>query len=386
MYFVATTLAGLEEVLSSELRDLGAEDIKSFQRAVRFKGSFALMYKANLNLRTALRILYELKSFPLRKESDLYDELFKMNWPVLFSPDKTISVHSAISTVVFNNSHYVSLKAKDAIADRFRKDTGRRPDVDTVNPDISIHIHIHDRRVDVSLDSSGIPLFKRGYRLNQHLAPLNEVLAAGMLLMSGWNGQSDFYDPMCGSGTLSVEAAMIAKGIPPGIMREKFSFMHWKDFDEGLFLRIRDSLMVSREFHHEILASDISPAAVEHAKENIRRARLEDLVKLSRKDFHTIGNVNQGSLIILNPPYGERISEADINDFYRKIGDSLKKNFSGSTAWILSGNPEALKFVGLKPDRKTDLLNAKIKCKYCRFVLFQGKREDFLSSGGSSGK
>jgi putative N6-adenine-specific DNA methylase len=384
MYFVATTLKGLEEVLAAELNELGATDIRPFNRAVRFKGSFALMYKANLCLRTALRILYEIKSFPLHKESDLYDHIYSIDWPALFDPSKKISVHSAISTQFFDNSHFVSLKSKDAIVDRFRNDRGKRPDVDVTNPDISIHIHIQDRRVDVALDSSGIPLFKRQYRLSQHIAPLNEVLAAGMILMTGWKGDSDFLDPMCGSGTLAVEAAMIARGIPPGIMRENFSFLNWNSFDKALYDRMRESLYLSKEFNHKIFASDISAEAVKKANENIKRALLDDVIHLRQADFHNLKPEKKGSIAVINPPYDERIKENDIREFYKKMGDTLKRNYGGSDAWILSGNVDALKFIGLKPERKVDLLNASIKCKYCHYKLFEGSRKDFIIANHSS--
>jgi len=342
------------------------------------------MYKANICLRTALRILYEIKSFPLRKESDLYDQIYEIKWESYFSPDKTIAVHSAVSSQVFDNSHFVSLKAKDAIVDRFRALAGKRPDVDTENPEISIHVHIHDRRVDIALDSSGSPLFKRAYRLSQHIAPLNEVLAAGLILMSGWRGESDLLDPMCGSGTIAIEAALIAKGIPPSILRTDFAFMNWNDFDPVLYEKIRETLYVSKEFNFKIKASDISEKAVKSAQENIQRIMLDDVIELKQADFHQLNHKTDSPLtIIMNPPYDERIKEDDINMFYKSMGNTMKRNFAGSDAWILSGNPGALKFIGLKPEKKTDLLNAKIKCKFCHYKLFSGARKEFLSESRS---
>jgi len=271
------------------------------------------------------------------------------------------------------------LKAKDAIVDRLRNKTGHRPDVDLRNPEVLINIHVNNSIVDLSLDSSGEPLYKRGYRLEGFEAPLNEVLAAGMIKLSGWTGDSDFLDPMCGSGTLAIEAAMIAKGIPPGVFRSSYSFQNWNGYDEDLYRRILEDMMVSKSFDHIIVASDISVQALESARKNINEAILEDMIELKHIDFFETKARSGNGLIIINPPYGERIKKERMNDFYKKIGDHLKFNFPGYTAWILSANLEALKLIGLKPSLKIPLINGKLDCRFNKYELFSGKRVDYLT-------
>ncbi len=379
--FVATTLFGLEDVLAGELQEQGAENIRPFHRAVRFSGSPALMYKLNLTLRTAIRILVNIKSFTARNEEDFYDQVTAIDWNGYFPPSRSITVNSAVNSKYFSHSHYIALKAKDAIVDKFRKQTGKRPDVDVNNPDISIHVHINDFRVDISLDSSGEPLFKRGYRTSQFIAPLNEALAAGMILMSGWRGESDFIDPMCGSGTLPIEAAMIALNVPPGILRSSFAFMNWNDYDEDLYTHIVESLLVSKPFHHKIRGYDISAEAVTLARDNAAKALLGDMIEIERADFMEVRAPGEEGLIMMNPPYGERIREERIVDFYKSIGNRLKQEFAGYTAWILSANTEALKYVGLKPTVKKELLNGSLKCKFLKYDMFKGKRKDQFGNG-----
>ena len=379
--YVATTLFGLEEVLAGELERLGINEYQSFQRAIKFKASKAQLYKLNLSLRTAIRILLNIRSFKAVNEDNLYDGIYNIDWKEYFHPGKTIAVRTAVNSNYFNNSHYVSLKVKDAIVDRFRDDVGRRPSVDTESADISINVHINGDRVDVSLDSSGDPLFKRGYRTKQYIAPLNEALAAGMILISGWDAKSDFIDPMCGSGTLPIEAALIARDIPPGIFRKSFSFMNWIDYDEELYTRILETLLVSKSFDHKIIGCDISINALELAKDNIGKALLDDFIELERKDFNDLRPQGESGIIIINPPYGERLRDEQIENFYKTIGDNLKKNFAGYTAWILSANMDAMKFIGLKPSFKKDLLNGKLKCKFNKYELFRGKRKDLFQGG-----
>ncbi len=375
-HFVATTLFGLEEVLAQELLEQGAENIRPFHRAVRFSGGTALLYKLNLTLRTAIRILMNIKSFTARDEDQLYKSVFDIDWDSYFPPGRSLAINSAVNSKYFSHSHYIALKTKDAIVDKFRQQTGKRPDIDTRHPDISVNVHINDYRVDISLDSSGEPLFKRGYRTGQYVAPLNEALAAGMILMSGWRGESDFIDPMCGSGTLPIEAAMIAMNVPAGILRQSFAFMNWRDYDEDLYTRIVEKLMVSKPFHHKIIASDISAEAVNLSLENAGKALLSDVIQIERADFLDLKAMGDNGLIIMNPPYGERIREERIDDFYRSIGDHLKNEFSGYKAWILSANIEAMKFIGLKPSVKQELLNGSLKCRFYMYDLFKGKRKD----------
>ncbi len=375
--YVVTTLFGLEEVLTSELKKHGITEHQQFQRAIKFKASKAQLYKLNLSLRTAIRILMHIKSFKALNDDQLYDGIYKIDWKEYFVPGRTIAVRSAVNSKNFNHSHYVALKVKDAIVDRFRDDLGRRPTVDTENAEVSINVHVNGERVDVSLDSSGEPLFKRGYRTKQYIAPLNEALAAGMILMSGWDGGCDFIDPMCGSGTLPIEAALIARGIPPGILRKSFAFMNWLDYDEELYNRILETLLVSRPFHHKIMGYDISAMAIELAEDNVRKALLEDCISFQRKDFNELKPMaDRTGIIMMNPPYGERLREGQLENFYKNIGDRLKNNFQGYEAWILSANMEAMKFIGLRPSEKRELLNGKLKCKFNKYELFSGKRKN----------
>lgn len=376
--FVATTLFGLENVLAEELKELGADEIKILRRAVRFKATNAQLYKLNLSLRTALRILLEVKSFRVRNERDLYDQVYRINWPDYFTPKKTMSVSSSVHSDIFTHSHYVALKTKDAIVDKFRNSVGIRPSIDTDNPDVNINIHISDNQADISLDSSGLPLFKRGYRYGMYSAPLNEVLAAGLIKLSGWNGDSDFYDPMCGSGTIAIEAALIAKAIPPGIFRESFAFQNWKEYDPDLFDRVVENSLTGRDFDFKIFASDISSEAIKMARENVKRAKLEDLIEINQTDFKNVHPSKEDGIFMINPPYGERMGDEHIAELYKSIGDVLKNNFTGFKAWVLSSNLDALKYVGLKPSKKIDLMNAKLKCKFCNYEIFKGKRKEFL--------
>jgi putative N6-adenine-specific DNA methylase len=373
--FIATTMFGLEEILATELRDLGALDVRVLNRAVSFNGSQAILYKVNIGTRTAMRVLKNLKSCRLTGVDSLYDEIYNMKWEEHFSLKNSFMINSSVSSPMFRHSHFVSQKTKDAIADRFRKLTNLRPSVNTSDPDITINIHISNDRMDVSLDSSGEPLFKRGYRTAQYAAPLNEVLAAGMILMTGWDGTKPFIDPMCGSGTLSIEAALIGKNIPPGIFREKFGFMQWKDYDTVLYNRIMESMLNPVDLKTEIFASDISQDAIDLTRKNIKKALLEEFIYVKKQDFKDFSPPMEGGLVIINPPYGERMKEEEINMFYKGIGDTLKKNFPGYEAWILSGNPEALKFFGLRPERKIELLNGSIKCRFQKFSIYQGSKK-----------
>ncbi len=378
--FVATTLKGLEDVLETEIRELGGEDIRKLRRAVSFTGGLSLMYKMNFALRTALRVLYQIRSVRLKKDSDLYRNIFRIEWEKYISENKTIAVKAVVNSTMYNNSHYVALRVKDAIVDRMREKTAKRPDVDVKNPDIPIHVHIDRDILNVSLDSSGEPLYKRGYRTQSLEAPLNEVLAAGMILMTGWKGDTNFIDPMCGSGTIPIEAAMIAKGIPPGIFRKSYSFQSWVDYDEELYSRLVEGLMVSKAFGHTIYASDISAKAVNVTRKNIEAALLEDIIEVSVQDFFDRKPHNDEGLILMNPPYGERIKQDRINIFYEKIGDHLKTHYAGFDAWLLSSNFEAIKKIGLKPSKKKDLVNGNLDCKFLKYELFKGKRSIFLKS------
>jgi len=374
--FLAKTFYGFEPLLEKELRKLGAKNIKSINRAVSFEGDLGFLYKANLSLRTALRILMPIGRFPVKNQTDLYRAIDRIDWSKWFSADQSFIIDVTLFSDHFNHSLFVAQKAKDAIVDQFSKREGKRPSVTTENPDIRIQLHLQGDQLTISLDSSGNSLHQRGYRIETNIAPINEVLAAGMLLHSGWEGKTYFYDPMCGSGTLAIEAAMIACNIPPSLNRTAFSFMNWKNFDEELFELIRNSCLSKvREFRGHIYASDKAPSAVRKAQENIENAGLEEYVSIVRSDFFFADRPSDVPLhIVFNPPYGERLSiDADV--FYGKIGDTLKKEYQGSEAWFITANIEALKSVGLRPSRKIKMFNGKLESRLVNYELYEGSRK-----------
>ena len=350
---VAKTLFGFEELLADELRSLGAGNIKEGVRSVSFEGDTGFMYKANLCLRTAIKILKPIHSFSVRNEHDLYKKIYALDWTKYLSIDTTFSIDARVNSENFTHSLYVSQKVKDAIVDKFRDTQGKRPDVDVKFPDVRINIHIQKEHCNVSLDTSGRSLHHRGYRTATNIAPINEVLAAGLLLLSGWDGQCDFLDPMCGSGTFLTEAAMIACNIPANINRKEFAFEKWNDFDEPLFDKIVDSsLNKAREFRHKIIGYDKAPSAVRKAGDNIQNANLSEYISVARKNFFDTEKFTDGKLhMVFNPPYGERLN-LDMENFYASIGDTLKQKYPGTDAWFITSNLEALKYVGLRPSKK----------------------------------
>ena len=369
---VAKTFKGLENVLSNELTSLGARDVKILNRAVSFRGDNELMYKANLWLRTALKILKPIHTFKAKNEVELYKGIAQIDWSEYLTVDDTLSINTMVSSPYFNHSQFVALKAKDAIVDQFRSKFNKRPSIDTENPTILLNVHLTDDECAVSIDSSGDSLHKRGYRLNSTIAPINEVLAAGMIMLSGWDGNSNFMDPMCGSGTIPIEAALIAYNIPPGIFRKEFGFEKWKDFDRDLFEDVYNDDSKSRDFKHKILASDIDSGAIRIAGENVKNAFLTNKIELQVKAFESVMPPEDGGIIIFNPPYGERIKKNNIEEFYQTIGNNLKRNFPGLEAWIISGNRDALDFIGLHPSKKMTLYNGAIECKYQCFSMYAG--------------
>jgi putative N6-adenine-specific DNA methylase len=374
--FLAKTFYGFEPLLEKELRKLGAKNIKSINRAVSFEGDLGFLYKANLSLRTALRILMPIGRFPVINQTDLYRAIDRIEWSKWFSADQSFIIDVTLFSDHFNHSLFVAQKAKDAIVDQFSKKEGRRPSVTTENPDIRIQLHLQGDQLTISLDSSGNSLHQRGYRIETNIAPINEVLAAGILLHSGWEGKTYFYDPMCGSGTLAIEAAMIACNIPPSLNRATFSFMNWKNFDAELFEVIRNSsLSKVREFRGHIYASDKAPSAVRKAQENIEKAGLEEYISVVRSDFFFADRPSDVPLhVVFNPPYGERLSiDADV--FYGKIGDTLKKEYQGCEAWFITANIEALKSVGLRPSRKIKMFNGKLESRLVNYELYEGSRK-----------
>jgi putative N6-adenine-specific DNA methylase len=374
--FLAKTFYGFEPLLEKELRKLGAKNIKSINRAVSFEGDLGFLYKANLSLRTALRILMPIGRFPVKNQTDLYRAIDRIDWSKWFSAEQSFIIDVTLYSDHFNHSLFVAQKAKDAIVDQFSKREGKRPSVTTENPDIRIQLHLQGDQLTISLDSSGNSLHQRGYRIETNIAPINEVLAAGMLLHSGWEGKTYFYDPMCGSGTLAIEAAMITCNIPPSLNRTSFSFMNWKNFDTELFEVIRNSCLSKvREFRGHIYASDKAPSAVRKAKENIENAGLDEYISVVRSDFFFADRPSEVPLhIVFNPPYGERLPiDADV--FYGKIGDTLKKEYQGCEAWFITANIEALKSVGLRPSRKIKMFNGKLESRLVNYELYEGSRK-----------
>lgn len=373
---VAKTMFGFEGVLAQELRNLGAGNVVEGVRSVSFEGDTGFMYKANLCLRTAIKIVKPIHSFPVRDEDDLYRKIYQMDWSDYLSPDTTFAIDATVNSENFTHSLYVSQKTKDAIVDKFRATDGKRPDVDIKFPDVRINIHIQHNQCNVALDSSGRSLHQRGYRTATNIAPINEVLAAGLLLLSGWDGQCDFLDPMCGSGTLLVEAAMIACNIPANINRKEFAFEKWQDFDADLFEKIVDaSLKKAREFHFKIVGYDKAPSAVRKANDNIINANLGEYITVERKNFFDTQKFTENHLhIVFNPPYGERL-DLEMEDFYADIGNTLKRNYPGTEAWFITSNLEALKFVGLRPSRKIKVFNSHLESRLVKYVMYEGSRK-----------
>ena len=373
---LAKTLYGFEELLAKELRNLGASNVKEGVRSVSFDGDTGFMYKANLCLRTAIKIIKPIHSFSVRNENELYRKVYQMNWSDVLSADSTFAIDTTLFSDVFTHSLYVSQKIKDAIVDKFRDTDGKRPNVDVKFPDIRINVHIHKEHCNISLDSSGRSLHHRGYRTATNIAPINEVLAAGLLLLSGWDGQSDFLDPMCGSGTFLTEAAMIACNIPANINRKEFAFEKWEDFDEVLFQKIIDSsLNKTREFHHKIVGYDKAPSAVRKSIENIANANLSEYITVERKNFFDTTKYTEKHLhMVFNPPYGERLN-LDMEEFYAAIGDTLKQQYPGTDAWFITSNLEALKFVGLRPSRKIKVFNSHLESRLVKYVMYEGSKK-----------
>ena len=374
---LATTLYGLEEVLGKELKELGAQNVLLGNRSVSFIGDKGFMYKCNLALRTAIRILVPIRSFSVDNEHTLYSKLKKIPWEEYLNSTSTFAINAVVNSKEFtSNSHYISLKTKDAIADFFREKYDKRPNVDLQHPDLRIHIYIQHKTCTVSLDSSGDSLHKRGYRVNTNIAPINEVLAAGLILLSGYNGTTNFIDPMCGSGTLLIEAAMIASKIPANINRPEFGFEKWSNYDNALFEKIHDSLLKRVQSPLlKIMGFDRAPSAIRKAKENIENANLSDFIKVYQIDFfESEKQVHGPTTILFNPPYGERL-KIDTKAFYKKIGDTLKHNYPNTTAWFITSDLEALKFVGLKTSRRIPMRNADLECRFVKYELYEGSKK-----------
>ncbi len=372
---VAKTFFGFEEILAKELQLLGAQEVEQGIRMVSFKGDKGFMYKANLALRTALKILKPVYHFRATSEDMLYRGIMSMDWSKYMNSNQTFVIDTTVHSDHFRHSQFVSQKCKDAIVDQFRNKFGQRPSIDKDYPDLRLNIHIDKDQVSVSLDTSGASLHQRGYKTATNIAPINEVLAAGMLLLSGWDGRSDFLDPMCGSGTILAEAAMIACNIPANINRREFAFEKWNDWDNDLFDKIVDSLLSKvREFHYTIKGYDKAPSAVLKSKDNIRNANLEEYITVQERNFFDTQKETSGPLhVLFNPPYGERL-DIEMERFYREIGDTLKQNYPGTQAWFITANLEALKFVGLKPSRKIKLFNGSLEARLVKYEMYEGSK------------
>ncbi len=380
---VAKTFMGLEPVLAKELAQLGAADIQTGRRMVSFKGDQELMYRANFQLHTAIRILKPIKHFRALSADDVYEGVKDIDWSEYIGIDKTFAVDAVVFSEEFRHSKFVAYKVKDAIVDQFREKTGNRPNISISNPDIRLHIHIAEDQCTLSLDSSGESLHRRGYRQESVEAPLNEVLAAGMILMTGWQGETDFIDPMCGSGTLLVEAALIARNMAPGLFRKEFAFEKWPDFDADLFDKIYNDDSHEREFHHHIYGYDVDIKAVNTARMNVKAAGLTSDITIEERDFKDFTQPKEKSIMVTNPPYGERISTPDLLGTYRMIGERLKHQFIGNDAWILSYREECFDQIGLKPSIKIPVFNGALECEFRKYQMFDGKMRIFRSEGGT---
>jgi len=376
MKFVAKTLYGLESVLAEELTALGASDIEKVNRAVTFSGDKNLLYRVNYCSRTALSVLMHVADFRIRSKDDLYREGSKIVWERYLGPDDTFSIVPVVNSPHFSHTGYPGLILKDAIADYFRKKFGRRPSVNTVDPGILVNLHISNDSVTVSIDSSVIPLFKRGYRQEQTVAPLNEVLAAGILLLSGWNASASLLDPMCGSGTIPIEAGLLACKIPPGKFRKFFGFQRWKDYDAELFDKEKyeaDMKIVSSAVN--ISGSDISEMSIGQARANASNAGLKDVISLEVADFGNLKASGENGFLFFNPPYGERLLPDDTDKLYNIIGSTLKHGFPGTTAWLITSNKESLKQIGLKPAKKYTLFNGALECILLKYEMYPGTKK-----------
>ena len=380
---VAKTFLGLEGVLADELRALGAEDVTEGNRVVYFKGDKEMLYRANFACRTAVRVLKPFLTLKSTSADDLYEQLKGFDWEQLLKVDTTFAIDATVYSENFNNSRFVTYRVKDAIADYFNDKYGKRPSIRLDNPEIRLDVHISGREVTLSLDSSGDPLFKRGWRVAQTDAPINEVLAAGIILLSGWDGKTDLIDPMCGSGTFLIEAALIAANIAPGVYRDHYAFQQWPDYDEELFDKIYNDDSKEREFAHKIYGSDIEGKAIAIARANVKSAGLNKYIELERRDFRDIAIVPEKGTIISNPPYGERLKMEDIDQFYRDLGTQFKHTFMGYNVWLVCSDKEQSFKIGLKPSVRYALNNGGLDCELLEFVIFDGKYNEMRESGGS---
>lgn len=373
---VAKTFFGLEELLADELREIGAKDVEIGRRMVSFKGDKEILYKANIYLRTGLRVLKTIHSFKINNQDDYYNFLRKVEWENILGLHHTFAIDSVVHSEIFSNSLFAAQRAKDAIVDSFRAKYHKRPLVDTQNPDVLINIHISEKKVDVALDSSGLPLNRRGYRVAEGPAPINQVLAAALIKLSGWDINTPFIDPMTGSGTFAIEAAMIARNMPPGMIRKEFCFQNWPDYDRKLYRKLLEEIELN-DFRPTIIANDIDEEMIEIARQNAAKANLGSVIRFNNKAFEIYKPRVKEGTIIMNPPYGERLEKDEIQEFYEDIGDTLKERFQGFKAWIISSNMDAMKHIGLKTSSKKKVFNGNLECVYAGFEMFTGSFKDY---------
>ncbi len=379
---IAKTFMGLEPVLAKELVGLGASNVQIGRRMVSFTGDKEMMYRANFHLHTAIRILKPIKRFRASSADDVYEGVKSIDWSDYLDERQTFSVDSVVYSEDFRNSRFVTYRVKDAIVDQFIERGARRPNISVANPDLRLNIHISENSCTLSLDSSGESLHRRGYRQESVDAPLNEVLAAGMILMTGWKGDTDFIDPMCGSGTILIEAALIAQNMAPGVFRKEYAFERWHDFDRELLDEIYNDDSKEREFTHKIYGYDIDIKAVNTARINVRAAGLTKCIEVECADFKDFTQPSGPAIMVCNPPYGERISTPNLLNTYRMIGDRLKHQFQGNEAWILSYRQECFEAIGLKPSLKVPLYNGSLECEFRKYAVFAGRLADFREKGG----
>lgn len=379
---IAKTFQGLENILATELIDLGANNIQIGRRMVSFTGNQEMLYRANFQLRTAIRILKPIKHFRATTADEVYEAVKQIDWTEYLNNETTFAVDSVVFSTEFRHSKFVAYKVKDAIVDQFREKTGDRPNIRIVNPDLQLHIHVAEYDCTLSLDSSGESLHRRGYRQESVEAPLNEVLAAGIIMMTGWKGECDFIDPMCGSGTLAIEAALIARGMAPGLFHKEYAFEKWPDFDQELFQSIYEDDSREREFEHHVYGYDINRNAVDIATTNVKAAGLSKEITIQQQDFKDFQQPQQKAILVTNPPYGERISAPDLLGLYRMIGERLKHQFLGGDAYVLSYREECFEQIGLKPSLRTPLFNGSLECELRKYQIFDGKFSDLRAKGG----
>jgi putative N6-adenine-specific DNA methylase len=377
---VAKTLYGLEELLAKELTELGANDLQIGRRMVSFSGDKALLYKANFHCRTALRILKPIATFKAANPDEVYEQVKEIDWSNYIASKKTFAIDTVVYSQKFTHSKFVAYRVKDAIVDWFEANDMRRPSVSVTNPDVQLHVHISHNDVTIALDSSGESLHKRGYRLEEGEAPLNEVLAAGMILKTGWHGERNFVDPMCGSGTLLIEAVLIALNIAPGVFRKKYAFEKWDDFDADLFETISSDDTHEKEFKFKAFGSDMSPKAIAITNANVKNAGLSKYIVTKICAIQDLKDVPETGILVTNPPYGERLNPRELMHSYSALGERLKHAFAGYNAWIISSNDEAFEQIGLRPSGKFRLINGDITCEYRHYEIFAGKRKEYITT------